>query len=466
MKVTSEGPLRITKATIDGAWRRRATDARLVVRDRDCRGLALIVNPTGMTWTYAYRPRGTDPLTNRRWPNKTVTLGNPASLSIDEARQEANRIKGQAAAGADPAAEKKARAAEDRKRRGATLSRLLDDYGKALPTRPKMRGNGKPSPDYVAEELAQTGFALVEMGAKDKPVADLTEADVRGLLAKAEGKTTARKRFGPLSRFLDWCKDAGYIQTNPCDLITRARRPRAPQSRAHYLKPDELARLWKAADALDEPVWRDIVRFLIAVPCRRSEATEMEWSHLDLKAGTWSQPGKMTKNGEPHRLLLHPLAMEVLAERRQAQALAQAEGDAREAARIIGAGPPRAGLVFPSPLAGKTIDTFTDIKASLTKATKPKEDPYGAELAGWTWHDFRRSFVTALADAGVSETVADAMLNHRQSATRGGVLGVYQRSSRWPEQVKAMELWGRLLTAALQGGEADAKVVPMVARAG
>jgi hypothetical protein len=34
-----------------------------------------------------------------------------------------------------------------------------------------------------------------------------------------------------------------------------------------------------------------------------------------------------------------------------------------------------------------------------------------------------------------------------------------QRASRWPEQVKAMELWGRLLTAAIEGREANAKVV-------
>ena len=65
-----------------------------------------------------------------------------------------------------------------------------------------------------------------------------------------------------------------------------------------------------------------------------------------------------------------------------------------------------------------------------------------AKLTGWTWHDFRRSFATALGEAGISEAVADAVLNHRQSATRGGVLGVYQRASRWPEQVKAMQLWG------------------------
>ncbi len=103
------------------------------------------------------------------------------------------------------------------------------------------------------------------------------------------------------------------------------------------------------------------------------------------------------------------------------------------------------------------MDTFSDIKTELDEATG---------LKGWTWHDFRRSFATALGEAGIPEAVADAVLNHRQSATRGGVLGVYQRASRWPEQVKAMELWGRLLAAAIEGREAGAEVVPLQARTG
>jgi hypothetical protein len=46
------------------------------------------------------------------------------------------------------------------------------------------------------------------------------------------------------------------------------------------------------------------------------------------------------------------------------------------------------------------------------------------------------------------------------------VLGVYQRASRWPEQVKAMEHWGWLLADAIEGREADANVVPMTTRKG
>jgi integrase len=433
MRVTSEGPVKITKATIDAAWRRRKPDHRLIVRDRDARGLALIVNPTGMAWSFAYRPRGIDPATGKRFPNRSVMIGNPATHSADDARVEANRLKGQAATGTDPAAERKARAAEERRKRSGTLKRLYQDYAAALPKRPKLRGVGTPSPAYVAEELSQLRLALSFLEADDMPAASLAVADVRRLVDQGN----ARARFGALARFMDWLQDQGHIEANPCTLIARARRPRAAQPRSHYLTPADLAKLWEASASLREAVWRDLARFLIAVPCRRGEAAGLEWSHVDLDRAEWRQPGKMTKNRDPHRLRLHPLALEVLRARRTAT-----EGN---------------GLVFPAPKSGEAVDTFSAIKAILTDATG---------LTGWTWHDFRRSFATALGEAGLSETVVDAILNHRQAATRGGVLGVYQRASRWPEQVKATEHWGRLLAAALDPSEAGAKVVPMTARAG
>ena len=64
------------------------------------------------------------------------------------------------------------------------------------------------------------------------------------------------------------------------------------------MNPAELARLWDAANRLAVPVWRDFARFLIAMPCRRGEAAAMDWSHLDLEAAEWRQPGHMTKNRE------------------------------------------------------------------------------------------------------------------------------------------------------------------------
>ena len=420
-------PTRITRASIKAAWRRRAPNTRMIIPDQACRGLCLVVHAHSMSWVYAYKPRGLDPITGRRFPTKSVTIGSPDTHSPDEARQAAGILKGQTKVGRDPAAERRIEQEKGAERRGQTIARLLDLYETVLPRRPKLRGRGTLSPKAAADELAQLRAAMSAMNALDKPVADISTQHLRSLLhAEAERPATARARYGALNRFFDWCLDEGFVPLNPCVTVSKAKRPKPPKDRAVYLHLDQLAALWRAAGTTGRlrDVHCDLVRFLIAIPCRRGEAVALDWKHLDLTQGVWSQANTATKNGEPHRFFLPPLVLDLLR------------------ARHAFAGHPSKGLVFPSPQAGGRVDTFTDIKAALVGATG---------IDGWRWHDFRRSFATALAEAGVAESVADAILNHKQSATRGGVLGVYQRAQRWPEQVAAMTTWADLLGSALTG---------------
>jgi integrase len=427
MKVFREGPLRITRATVEAAWRRRAPGQRLVLGDASCRGLALIINSASMTWSFSYKPRGMDSATRRRFPSRSVTIGNPESHSPDDARAVAGRLKGLAKAGGDPAAERRAKIAAAAERRGTTMDRLMEAYEKEVPKRRKLRGAGSIGTKHAAEEIAHTKAAILAMKAGTKPVADIGANDIRLLLRTApEHPNAARHRFGALNRFFDWCQDEGLLQLNPCALLAKARRPKSPASRDHAPRLAELALIWRAAEEAKDlnDVHRDLVHFLLCIPCRRGEATRMEWPHVDFAAPAWAQPGRLTKNRDAHRIFLHPLALGILH------------------TRWVSAGEPKSGLVFPSPRARKPIDSFTKIKAALLE-TQP-------HAHGWRFHDFRRSFATTLGEAGVSETIADAVLNHRQAATRGGVLGVYQRASRWPEQQRAVELWGRMLKAAIE----------------
>jgi integrase len=435
MRIIREGPTKITRSTIEAAWRRRGAGLRRVIGDFECRGLALIVSSMSMSWVYSYKPRGVDPSTGKRFVTKSLTIGNPETHSPDHARTAANELKGRAKAGFDPAADRKAGIEEAANRRGRTVDRLVAEYARALPSRRRLRGPGLISSSFAKEEISHVRAAVEVMGAGCKPIKDVDVADIRRLLrADPERPNAARHRFAAVRRFFDWCHDEGMLSTNPCAQIAKARRPRTPASRAHCLSMAELAALWRAAEALPY-VQRDFVRTLIAVPCRRGEAATLQWGHVDLSSAIWSQPGHLTKNREAHRLHLHPLTLEILRPRHEA------------------AGKPASGLVFPAPRSSKAITTFSAIRRALKEAAP--------ELVGWRLHDMRRSFATALGEAGVSETIADAILNHRQAATRAGVLGVYQRSVRWPEQVAAMQRWGRLLEAALEGKIVDAEIVPL-----
>jgi integrase len=351
-------------------------------------------------------------------------LGNPASLSPDEARDAANKLKGEAKSGGDPAEKKKAKLAEDARKRAGTLKRLLEIYAEALPKRPKMRGaEGLLSPKAVAEELMHTKAAIMAMSAMDKPAGEVEGLDVKRMLDGQVGKTaTARHRYGALSRFYDWAMEEQHVASNPCSQVAKRLRPRPPKARRIHHKLSQLGQLWEAIRAAKglQQVHRDLLHFLIAMPCRRGEATRMRWEDVDLVRSTWALSGTQTKNGDPHTFYLHALALEILKR------------------RIADGGNPTSGLVFPAPRSGKAIDTFGKIKKAIDEALKVKFD--------WRFHDNRRSFVTALAEAGVHEAVLDAILNHRQSATRSGVLGTYQHALRLPEQTAAMEKWCEVLS--------------------
>ena len=78
------------------------------------------------------------------------------------------------------------------------------------------RGPGVPSLGYVSGEVAQVWLALETMQVLNFPVTNLTDADLRRLLDATTEGTIAGKRWGAISRFLDWCQDAGHISVNPC----------------------------------------------------------------------------------------------------------------------------------------------------------------------------------------------------------------------------------------------------------
>ena len=424
--VVREGPTKITRASVETAWKKRAKNQRTIIRDLECRGLALIVNATSMAWRFEYKPRGNDPHTGQRFASRSIVLGNPASLSPDQARDAANKLKGEAKAGCDPAAEKKAKLAEHARKRAGTLGRLLDLYSEALPKRPKLRGGvGKVNARGVADELAHAKAAVVAMNCIGRSADEVSGADVKRMLeGLADRPATARHRFGALSRLYDWAQDEGYSKTNPCAQVAKARRPRSPKPRPDFNTLEELGQIWRAIQSADglQQVHRDVLQFLIAVPCRRGEAAEMRWQDIDLKASVWTQPGKQTKNGDEHRFYLPALASMILHQRYEAL------------------GKPTSGYVFPAPRSGKALATFGKTKRRIDDALKNK--------INWRVHDHRRSFVTALAEDGVHEAVLDGILNHKQAATRAGVLGVYQKATRWPEQVQALKQWDLMLTDA------------------
>ncbi len=277
------------------------------------------------------------------------------------------------------------------------------------------------------------------------------------------------RRFATLHRFLTWALRSSDAMA-PTLRFEKHERPKAPPSRQRFLDANEIRAIWDAAGKQRRPVLQDLVRFLVAVPCREGEASGMRWRDIGIDPTTgepcWIMPS--SKTGTPHRFHLPARAVALIAARRAA-AGKDATGDA---------------LVFASPLSGKRFVSWSPLKRSLDLAlglprpsakapkapsvgrTKPRETPTktastSSPLVGqWRFHDLRRSCVTTPRGQNPEKFDADTLdllINHRAARTRGGITGVYNLSLKWKERVTAMRTYDHWLDTALgestQGAE-------------
>lgn len=439
MRVVSEGPTKIIKTTIEGAWKRRTKDQRLVVRDKECRGLALVVNPTGMRWEFAYRPRGTHPETGRRWPNRTVTLGNPESLSPDGARAEAGRLKGEAKAGRDPLAERKAAAAARHAAEAEAKARVLEQrftFGKLVDAWEKGR-EGDRRPSYLREAVSCLKRNLPDW--QDRPASDITLREgVRSLdaLKAKKGVVAANRTLAYGRAAFSWALKRQMVALNP---LRGIERPGREVPRERVLTGAELGAIWRACDALGD-VQAAFVRVLMLTLQRREEVVSMPWAELSADLATWTLPAERTKNRKTHIVHLTEPVQAVLA------TLPRADG---------------ADRVFAGGSKSGTIGAFARIKSAVD-AEMAKA---GAEISDWRFHDFRRAGVTALADMGFAPHVCDRLLNHITGSIQG-VAAVYQRAEFLAERKAALEVWAKFVLGAAETGAAASNVVTLSARAG
>lgn len=441
---------KLSQKAIDAALRRRdrALEAgeRFSERLRDAAapGLFLDITGKGGTWFREYRPAGWiekvsegGTVERKRHPSRTLAIGTLYDTNLDDARRLAAEIGWQVSEGRDPAAEKRDALvkAEAARRARKTCRDIIPDFEADLSAR-QNSDRGRPLGEaYVRTRRVYVEAVLSAVCNQSVTSLDLApaEVDASALLEFFDGKagSTARHQFGAVSQFFDFCARKKHRERNP---LTGAKPPKGSRSRSRVLTAEEVRKVWESA-ANVSPLYRDLIRLAICLPARMGEFLDATWADFDLDTRTWRQPDSTTKNGDPHRLHLHDLALEVLTDR---LATVTREGESRTAAlaRL------RGSRVFPG-RAGRRFNSLTSFHEAVLKASG---------TSGWTPHDLRRTFASHLAEAGVSvaESVIDAVLNHRQSATRGGVLGVYQRASRQTEQDAAVKAWGSCLASTLK----------------
>jgi integrase len=248
---------------------------------------------------------------------------------------------------------------------------------------------------------------------------------IRLLNETVPGSADQRRHvFGGLNRFLAWCCRQELLKANPCANLDRRDRPGPGKSRDHVPSIAALKSVWAAVADEDEPA-RSLIHFMMLLPLRRSEASGLLWSEVDFDQGRVRSSANRTKNGEAHELPLSSPALAIL-----------------EARKRVAAG----NLVFASST-GVAYQNWDRLIARIrVRIGEDKND----RNSRFSWHDLRRAFVSHLADQFDIDAL-DQCLGH----VRGGVAGVYQRSRRWPDRVRALNAWAALIT----GAEPDSNVV-------
>jgi integrase len=404
----------LTKSTIDHAELRAVP---YVIWDDELGGFGCKVFPSGKrSFVVRYRLRGS----RKRYQ---PTIGTYGVLTVAAARTQARIMLTTARFGQDPQAETKSRRAQAS---ALTVAKLVEQYIAALhagtAATKRLRGR-EPAPGYISDCVLHLNRFAGVYGTE--PADTVSRGDVFRLLNDyIRQPSTHRRMHGAITRMYAWARKQGLLTGNPtADIDTTS-----PPSRERVLSLDELARIWRAAETL-EPLYSDTVKLMITTGQRRAEVSGMRWGEIDLARALWTLPAARTKARRQHVLPLPPLAVAVLLSRRMALRNAASPDDlvlptlSRDGASI-------------APISG-----WNWLKRQLDRT---------AGVNAWRLHDFRRSIVTICAEHGAEIAVLDSMLNHASSATRGGVIGTYQRATLLEPMRKVMALWDRLLSDELR----------------
>jgi integrase len=357
------------------------------------------------SWVVQYRAQGR---------TRRVLLGAGDVLTAKAAREAAKLVLAKVALGSDPQGEREDRASKDR----VTFKALADEYlaWKETQVRPATMRTTK---NYLGGDYFRSLHATAIDAVSRRDVAACILA-----IARKHGMAAAGQARAAISAFFTWNMQQGFAEANP---VIGTSMPKQNPPRDRVLTDEELVKIWRACR--DDDFGR-IIRLLILLPCRRSEVGGMCWSEISSVYSTLTIPKERTKNGRAHVLPLLTDVIQIISEVPQRVDRDQLFGE-----RFKGG-----------------FSQWDQGKIALDARVG---------FDDWRIHDVRRTVATRMADLGVGPHVIEQILNH-VSGHKGGVAGIYNRSSYQTEVRAALALWSDHLRSLLTGSVR--KIVPLHAK--
>jgi integrase len=385
---------------------------RQEIPDGGCRGLYLIVQPSGRrSWAVRYRFDGKP---------KKLTLDGVGSLA--EARKAATGALHELERGNDPSALKfDAKATADKaaaERAGDTVDNLaaqfIERYAKKQ-TRP------------ASWRMTQRIFDRIILPAWwGRSIHEIKRRDVIDLVEGVAEKTPilANRVHAALSKFFNWLASRDVIVASP---VAGVARPSKENARDRILSDGEIKAVWSACDVIGGQGGA-CVKLLLLTGQRRGEVAGMRWAEIE--DDLWTLPPDRTKNGQKHSVPLSRQVMAVIG------SVPQIANDADSV--FVGAG-------------NRKLAGFSHIKDDLDAHLKLK--------GPWVLHDLRRTVASGMARIGVTLPTIERVLNHK-SESFAGIVGVYQRHDFAAEKRAALQRWADHVEGIVKGVSAD-KVVSL-----
>jgi integrase len=490
----------LTQKTCDAASKKPKAHQRVELRDRPegkkaqgVFGLSLRVTgpsakyPAGhRAWYLTYhveRDQAEIDAGMSKWVLRRVKLGDYSELTLDEARDKAKELKGEARDGRDPSTAKKLQAAkqkaevaerkaeQEKLANRVTVKMVLEHYLKH-----GMRGCA-PShkaattsmferfvyPDPKSNEDAYNELTEI-LGHKptlgDKPVLEVETDDVseilQGMIGDGGSRGVAANRLlTGLKAAFNWtCENRSrWLKVNPIDAMSK---PHKEVSESRFLTDDELPHIWAAANKLGYPCG-DALKLMLLTGQRRGDVSAMQFKHIDWKKGTWTQPAWINralgqggnKARRQHYLVLPPQAVELL-KRFKAEALSQSYRRAGDDHVFIEA----TSTVPGAPL----LNNWHAAQPALRELA---DELAGRKLDHWEVEFSRHTVRTALQQKPISapEIVGELLLNH---AVPGKLRKTYAQHDFIDEMADALAKWERKLLGIVEGGAGKVVVFPQV----
>jgi integrase len=439
--------------TMMGVQKMRAGSERITVKDAGCKGLSLIIQPSGhKSWQMRFRQPDGKLLrltlgavdVSGAEQDSEPEIGKPLTLAA--ARRLAADVNRKRAQGHDFKAAKERQVFERDARSAKTFLAAALDFierhsmrkvrrwrlqARSLGIRPRQDGAGlEPIPNGLADRWAARPLADIDGDDVHALIRECRERGIPGIGRRNMGPSDPRARgmYADLSKFFAWCIEERRLKINPCAGVTK---PRPPRARDRVLTDQEIVLFWKSCGQVPEP-FGDCLKILLLTACRRAEVSGMRRSEFN--GSDWTIPKERSKNHRAHLVPLSPLALEILA------------------------GVPSSGDLVFSTNNRTPINGWSGRKAGFDECML---ELAGAPVPPWTIHDIRRTAATKMASIGVQPHVVEAVLGH-VSGFRGGVAGVYNLYAYFPEKKAALERWAAHVAALVAGTPFN--VVPLRSR--